>query len=411
MNNNLTIKLVFDEEKRIFDLNINDEIYSSLLNKINEIFKIKPEQFEANAQYKISFKDESGDFILISSNQELENAYRYGAEKNPLILYIQIQKTKRRGNKMSPEQRMVIRYSKPRIYQKMNITDENEIEIYKSKLIELHNLGFKRSNFNIRVLVDKRNGDDFSLAFEEIKNVEGERNRKRLRKKEKRQAKIFKKKKGFKRNNSEEENSNDDNPRSQESGSESGSIESISENNNDNNQISFVVLDSWPVNIQRLYIDGNNLLYLTKSLRDNTLRHKRSKSQEIIVGAVEAFASCTNGLIETIVIFDKTNTTYEKNLENGTRLVISSARPQEESSDDALVHIIEKQNQDSRNNSLIVTSDRGLSERLKSLGSMVVKPKNFFNILIKSISNEDNVDFDQWFIDLEKRLDESNNKQ
>jgi hypothetical protein len=42
---------------------------------------------------------------------------------------------------------------------------------------------------------------------------------------------------------------------------------------------------------------------------------------------------------------------------------------------------------------------------------MVVKPKNFFNILIKSISNEDNVDFDQWFIDLEKRLDESNNKQ
>jgi hypothetical protein len=31
---------------------------------------------------------------------------------------------------------------------------------------------------------------------------------------------------------------------------------------------------SWPENVTHLFIDGNNILYLTKTLRDNTLKKK-----------------------------------------------------------------------------------------------------------------------------------------
>jgi len=59
-----------------------------------------------------------------------------------------------------------------------------------------------------------------------------------------------------------------------------------------------------------------------------------------------------------------------------------------------------------KDRSLFVTSDRGLCSRLVALGSKVVKPKIFFNIVLSIIYGKDNnINLDDWFLDIEKKLE------
>jgi len=51
----------------------------------------------------------------------------------------------------------------------------------------------------------------------------------------------------------------------------------------------FMVLTDWPEDITHLYIDGNNLLYIAKNIRNMTIRRKGKKAQEILIGSFEIF--------------------------------------------------------------------------------------------------------------------------
>jgi len=169
-----------------------------------------------------------------------------------------------------------------------------------------------------------------------------------------------------------------------------------------NNAVYVAETSTWPENVTHLFVDGNNILYMTKTLRDNTLKKKLYRAQELIVAATEYFASRMNGLTDVYVIFDNISTTYEKTLENGTNLFIRSARPNFSTTDDMLVNWSEQNNNISPN-SLHITSDRALCGRLHTAGAKVMKPKAFFNLTLK-LTNQENESVDSWFSKLEKNL-------
>jgi len=159
---------------------------------------------------------------------------------------------------------------------------------------------------------------------------------------------------------------------------------------------------SLPENITHLFIDGNNLLYMTKTLRNYTLKRKINRAQEIINTATEIFASRMTGLKDVYVIFDNTSSTYEKILENGTNFFIKSARPDFSTADDMFVNWCEK-NKNISPNSLHITSDRALCGRLNIEGAKVMKPKAFFNLTLK-LTSQENENLDSWFSKVEENL-------
>jgi len=65
----------------------------------------------------------------------------------------------------------------------------------------------------------------------------------------------------------------------------------------------FMVLTDWPEDITHLYIDGNNLLYIAKNIRNMTIRRKGKKAQEILIGSFEFFSSLVKGLESVFIIF------------------------------------------------------------------------------------------------------------
>jgi len=163
--------------------------------------------------------------------------------------------------------------------------------------------------------------------------------------------------------------------------------------------------DIWPKDTYSvLYIDGNNMLFLTNVLRHNTLRRKKKRSETIISNAVEEFSKLFHFDL-VVVIYDNTNQVYEKILENGTKFSVISAIPNYPSSDDALVIFNENQSSEVRNKSLVVTSDRGLSQRLSNIGTHVTKCKMFFNAAQKEIPQRNNVDLNEWFANIDQSLE------
>jgi len=168
--------------------------------------------------------------------------------------------------------------------------------------------------------------------------------------------------------------------------------------------------DSWPEGKYfYLFIDGNNLLYLTSVLRKNSLRRKHSKSEDIIVAAVQSFASVTAGLGEVNVMFDRRNAIDEKVLDNGSKFFITSARPTFNTTDDAFIELTKRQATEQRSKSLHVTSDRGLTRELCKLGASVMKPKMFFSLVIKKLNDGNDIDMNKWFEDIESKLNMNQN--
>jgi hypothetical protein len=209
-------------------------------------------------------------------------------------------------------------------------------------------------------------------------------------------------------NENDGDNENDENDDENDNDDESGND---NDNENDNEieedvvgDPAFTVLSDWPDNISHLYIDGNNLLYIAKNIGNMTIKRKGSKAQEILIGSFELFSSLVKGLESVFIIFDYTQSIYDKTIGENTKFTIRSARPQFNTSDDALVSEAEKIERKER--SLFVTSDRGLCSRLVSLGTTVVRPKIFFNIVLSIIyGKNNNINLDDWFENIEKKLD------
>jgi len=318
-------------------------------------------------------------------------------------------KFKRERQLQKRNERRDKRFSNGKFYGSLDIYDPDEIELYKSVLIELDDNGFRRMKQNLKLLKQYRQGLDFTEAIKKVHECDERRSRENKLKREKKWAKKLKNKRSrnveYPENDDLDEENDADNDKEdadndEESQSESGGdgeVEVIGDP-------VFSMLNDWPNNITHLYIDGNNLLYIAKNIRNMTIKRKGSKAQEILIGSFELFSSLVKGLESVFIIFDYTKSIYEKTVGENTRFTIRSARPQFNTSDDALVS--EAGTIPIKERSLFVTSDRGLCTRLNALGTTVVKPKMFFKIVLSIIYGKDNnINLDDWFEDIEKKLD------
>lgn len=150
--------------------------------------------------------------------------------------------------------------------------------------------------------------------------------------------------------------------------------------------------DGWPAGVSALYLDGNNMLFLTSALRRHALgRGQRWRAEAMLTSLAESFARAkrATGLCNTVMIYDSINKRRcgVKNLDEGARFAVASARPEFATSDDALVAWAQALPPQQVKASLFVTSDRELKNRLLAVGALVAKPKQWVELARRTIED------------------------
>jgi len=122
-------------------------------------------------------------------------------------------------------------------------------------------------------------------------------------------------------------------------------------------------------NVQRLFLDGNNMLFVTAELRNLTLKRARRTAEHLLAQLAREFQQKT-GIVQTTLLYD--NTSIYEEAEN---FLLKSSRPEFSTSDDELVAFAQNHQGPQY---VFVTSDRGLRERLSEFGVTLVKPGRWF---------------------------------
>jgi len=151
--------------------------------------------------------------------------------------------------------------------------------------------------------------------------------------------------------------------------------------------------EPWPARFERIFIDGNNLMFLTNGLRKLTLHKKFRETEKAITSIVESFAGCVK--ITAILMFDGTPTQITNNFPNGSVVTITSARPAFQTTDQALV-CWGKSNPNCVGNSIVVTSDRALTGELKTTGMSICKPSSWLKFVVRLSSMDQDMDYREW---------------
>jgi hypothetical protein len=153
----------------------------------------------------------------------------------------------------------------------------------------------------------------------------------------------------------------------------------------------------WPGQIKTVYLDGNNMLFLTNTLRQYAIKKSgRSIAENILTKAGESFHIQHPTVKMTHVLFDNTNTSINT-LVAGRSFVVSAARPIKPTSDDLLVEFAQQAQNESQS-CLFVTSDRELRRRLQQY-SPVIKPGKFMDYIFRQSmfnSSSNYKTLDQW---------------
>jgi len=145
--------------------------------------------------------------------------------------------------------------------------------------------------------------------------------------------------------------------------------------------------------LTRVFVDGNNLFYITNKLRQLTLHHKTHLTEKVLASVAEAFAQMIQLRME--VLFDHATSTASSQLNNGSSFSITTARPDFVTSDAKLLHWATN-NPTLVNQAVVVTSDRALCGELHTLGVSIVKPGVWLQCVAKLLSGETNVQYQHW---------------
>jgi len=151
--------------------------------------------------------------------------------------------------------------------------------------------------------------------------------------------------------------------------------------------------EPWPAQYQRIFIDGNNLMFMSGGLRKLTLQHKKRETEQTITGIVDSFAEVIK--ITAILMFDGTPTNFTKNYPNGSVLTVTSAKPEFPTTDQALISW-GKSNTNCVGNTIVVTSDRALTGELISMGISMCKPSSWLKFVMRLFTTDENLDFRNW---------------
>jgi len=150
-------------------------------------------------------------------------------------------------------------------------------------------------------------------------------------------------------------------------------------------------INSWPTEVQTLYLDGNNMLFVMAALRSLVLKKKNLRSAEKLLAALAKKFTQQMKLNKCNLVYDDTNLAISEE-----HFSVSSARPAFSTTDDAFVDCAVK----STGPAMYVTSDRGLIKRLteSNTQTIIVKPKVFFYYVARVLSGKEDIEsLDEWF--------------
>jgi len=148
----------------------------------------------------------------------------------------------------------------------------------------------------------------------------------------------------------------------------------------------------WPEGKTVLFLDGNNMFFMTAGLRALTLSGNKAKTERVLVSIAEAFARVKG--IETIVMFDCTENTSKKTLDNGFDFIVNSAVPHFPTTDDAMVDWASVSNRGT--SAVFITSDRALISRLSEVGGSIIKPGAFMAYAYQLLSGLEGGNYQKW---------------
>lgn len=147
--------------------------------------------------------------------------------------------------------------------------------------------------------------------------------------------------------------------------------------------------EEWPGSVRRVFLDGNNMLFVDNSIRKLRLARKQKEAERALANVGFEFAK-GRANFHTVLVYDNTKQCSKNVIHVGDQALnyeICSAGPQYKTSDDALVDWMSKEQNVA--DCLIVTSDRELQLRLKDKGlTHIMKTGNWFR-LVKSALGAD----------------------
>jgi rRNA-processing protein FCF1 len=139
-----------------------------------------------------------------------------------------------------------------------------------------------------------------------------------------------------------------------------------------------LLTEVWDDNTRHLYLDGNNMLFVVPAIRNIVIRggSHRQTAETRLASLAQHFASASSpkGLEATTLVYDNTPLEYSQEM-----ITVRSARPSFATSDDALVQWSAEHGNPKE--LLVVTSDKGLQERLFERGVPVMKPGKWFKVV------------------------------
>jgi len=411
-----TIKFNYNDTLKILCIPTNQVNYAHLAETFARIFDLQPSQItslELCSKEKVPINNEQQLQQVSEKENYLYCSYFTVGDKCESMKVTNFPQRERREKreKLTKEDRIVLKYSRMRNYEKFNIKETEQIEKFKKQLIDLHYMGYKRFNFNLKILVQYGKDNDFSEAVKQIEVLEEQRFKKIKERRESKDRNNWKRKKEL-INENENVDSDSDlmiddyNNNLQENDSNNMSVDSGNRSEDysgkKSEDYSTEKIVDWPVDkYSTLYVDANNMLFLNSALRNNTLRKNKKKSEKMITNAVEQFCNIHRFDL-VVVIFDSTNLVYEKMLSNGTKFVVTTAIPQYKTSDDAIVDFNQKQSPEVRQRSLTATSDREFTQRLIDLGANVMKSKMFLSAICKAVNGS--MGLSEWFNKIESTI-------
>jgi len=340
----------------------------------------------------VNYIDDEGDAVRMNTDEELDHAVNLSNVSGVLRLVL------------TPPHRKyyVVRKPETKIRKWLERKAPEHFVEWEEKLLSLHELGFPCCRRNFKVLQAQEG--DLQKTFEILKT---EQVKKDERQKHREIKKL--KKHGVKRKHDNEHKQRKQRcgeKRKKDRSCEPSSAEISPLPSTDflalaNQAFVGLAVDALPGKFTHLFVDGNNMLYLTNKLREFTLQRKINVSQKILASVTRHFS--TLHLFNTELVFDSMNSTAGlteiEHLENGSSFCVTSAHPEFTTSDAKFVAWA-RAHPDLAPNTLVVTSDRALAGELFSLGVSVVKPGVWLACLAASSSNAgiegQSLDWKEW---------------
>ncbi|CAF0873215.1 unnamed protein product [Adineta steineri] len=131
--------------------------------------------------------------------------------------------------------------------------------------------------------------------------------------------------------------------------------------------------EDWPRDIEQVYLDGNNMMFVVNSLRRLCLNRAGDKTERAI-GEIAAAWNQQMHIPNIELIFDST-----RQLDQIDTVKVTSAQPKYRTTDDMLVDLARRpENHEKNKRTIVITSDQGLAVLLQREGCLLVKPYNWF---------------------------------